>query len=165
MSNSSVTLAPRIRGSGQVVQTAFSNTTAVSTVSGATNTTAVDTGIAVSITPLYASSTIAGKITCSISSPGNAVHIIVKRDSTTLDVNNSSATTVAAYTSSNRVQSTFSFPFVDDAHNSTSSITYKIFAYVNTTTSSDVHVNRAGTDTDAGTVGRFATSIFVKERI
>ncbi len=166
MGNSSLSLAPRIKGSGQVVQTAFANFTSSATVGSASTTAFVDTGIKVSITPTNAASTIAGKVMISAGSDTGHVMYIVKRDSTTLITNDSSASVVATYATTRQALGvTLSFPFTDNAHNSITSITYTIYACPNNASAENIYINREVADLDAITVARYASSIFVKERI
>lgn len=164
MSNSHLPNIPTIRGSGQVVQTAFSNTTAISTITITTAGVYQDSGLACSITPTSAGSTIMGKFTGCLESSTGDIFVKIVRDSTSLVVNDSSAIPIAAYAVQTNNQGHISFPFIDDQHNSTSSITYKVYVTMQNN-GEDVCIGYNHSNTDANTFGRFPTSLILKERL
>ena len=150
-------------GSGGLVQTKFSQIRRAS--ASTTSTSFVDTGIQCSITPKFATS----KIIISINSyywmqsdsESDYCIATIYRDSTNLGDGNlgSNATSGTGSSGSGSMQyypaanpiasynNGFSFEFVDQAHNSTSELTYKLY----------VRCSQAGTQLHYGWPGQVST--------
>ncbi len=157
--------AIRQKTGGVCVQTAFSNSTAASSV--ADNNTWANTGISCSITPLYKNSeiklTLHGGLAAGIVSA--EIFLRIDRSGVTLTVNDSSGTPVNAWSNvlGNSAQVGGLHLYADSSHNTTSSITYTIYAYSPTASANSVYVNREATDSNASSSGRYATSLMLEE--